>query len=380
MTPTRNAVQAGCDVALVISDLGGGGAQRVATTLANAWAREGRRVAVLTLAAPETDLFFVDPSVARHHLGGIGDSQGLVSKLGANLRRIIALRRALQIASPKVSVGFISPTNILLIIAATGLGMRVVISERNDPARQSFGLAWNVLRRLLYRFADVVTANSHSALDTMRAYVPAGKLAFAPNPVPPPSDGPTAELDAPTILAVGRLHRQKAYDVLLAAFALFAEGSPDWRLVVLGDGPLREALEARARDDGISPRVAFRGRVSDPYPYYRSADIFVLASRYEGMPNALLEAMSCGLPSIVTDASSGPLEYVAHEVTGLVVPTEDSLALAAAMDRLAGSRDLRRRLGLAAKARIADDGFTLAQITWESVLGFEPKEFRELAR
>ena len=68
--PTLNTDQDGCDVALVISDLGSGGAQRVATTLANAWARQGRRVAVLTLAAPETDFFFLDPAVARHHLGG----------------------------------------------------------------------------------------------------------------------------------------------------------------------------------------------------------------------------------------------------------------------------------------------------------------------
>ena len=361
----------GCDVALVIGDLGSGGAQRVVTTLANAWAGEGRRVAVLTLAAPETDFYFVDPAVARRHIGGIGDTRGLVAKLGANLRRVSALRRALSTASPKVVVSFIAPTNVLLILAATGLGLRVVISERNDPARQSFGWAWDALRRLLYRFADTVTANSRGALDTMRAYVPAGKLAFAPNPVPPPGGGPTAELDAPTILAVGRLHRQKAYDVLLAAFALFTERSPGWRLVVLGDGPLRETLEALAQRHGISPRVEFRGRVSDPYPYYRGADIFVLASRHEGMPNALLEAMSCGLPAIVTDASGGALEFVEHEVTGLVVPTEDPPALAAAMDRLAGSRDLRRRLGSAAKARIADDGFARALMTWDSILGFE---------
>lgn len=123
--------------------------------------------------------------------------------------------------------------------------------------------------------------------------------------------------------------------------------------------------------------MEFRGCVTDPYPYYRAADIFVLASRHEGMPNALLEAMSCALPSIVTDASSGPLEYVSHEVTGLVVPSENSLALAAAMERLAGDNGLQRRLGLAAKARIGNDGFAQALKVWESVLLFAPKECRE---
>ena len=369
----------GAELALVISDLGSGGAQRVATSLANAWARRGRRVAVLTLAAPETDFFSVDPAVARYHLGGIGGSQGIVAKLAANVRRIWTLRRALRKASPKVVVGFIAPTNVLLILAAIGLGLRVVIAERNDPARQSFGLAWDTLRRLLYRFADRVTANSHGALDTMRAYVPAEKLAFTPNPVNLPGDGPAAELDGPTILAVGRLHRQKAYDVLLAAFAQLAEGAPGWRLVVLGDGPLRETLETQARDDGISPLVEFLGCVSDPYPYYRGADIFVLASRHEGMPNALLEAMSCGLPSIVTDASSGPLEWVDDGRSGLVVPAEDPDSLAAALLRLVRDPDLRRKLGHEAKRRLA--GHHLASVLgkWDRALGLDPRTPDETA-
>jgi len=244
-----------------------------------------------------------------------------------------------------------------------------VISERNDPARQSLGSpAWDRLRRLCYRFADVTTANSHGAMATLASFVPKRRLAYVPNPVPRPPQVVPAGDDHPTVLSVGRLTRQKAHDVLLAAFAAVAAKHPAWRLHIAGTGELGDGLRAQAESLGLAERVSWLGAVADPYPYYYGAELFCLPSRFEGTPNAVLEAMSCGLPVVVSDRSGGAQDVVVDGESGLVVPADDSRALAAALDRLMGDAALRRRLGDNARARLAPHAPTAALAAWDDVL------------
>jgi glycosyltransferase involved in cell wall biosynthesis len=187
--------------------------------------------------------------------------------------------------------------------------------------------------------------------------------------MPQAAAGPHASLDKPTILAVGRLHRQKGLDVLLDAFARL--DAREWQIVLLGEGVERERLERQAQALGVADRVRFVGPVADPAPYYRAAQIFVLPSRHEGTPNALMEAMSFGLPAIVSDGSQGPLDLVSDGVTGLVIPVEDATALSAALRRLMDDQGLRARLSAGARAQMAalsarDDAFA----RWDAAVGF----------
>jgi glycosyltransferase involved in cell wall biosynthesis len=360
----RNAA----DVALVISDLKAGGAQRVAVLLANHWAAQRRKIVVVTQAGKEHDFFPLDSRVRRIVAGGIGESADPVRRALRNLQGITLLRHALVEAGAPVAVAFVGRTAVRAVLAAEGLNLRLVAAERNDPSRQSLGAPWDLLRRLLYRRADLVLANSRAGLEALRRFVPSEKLAFAPNPLPPPPVGAPAAKAGPCFLAVGRLHRQKAYDVLLGAFAMTAPRFPQWRLAALGDGELKAELAARALALGVADRVDWLGRQADPWPWLRAADVFVLPSRFEGTPNALLEAMSCGVAPIVSDATAGALEYVADGETGLVVPVDDDAALAAAMARLAGDPDLRARLGEAARRRVAALSFAEAVAAWERLL------------
>jgi glycosyltransferase involved in cell wall biosynthesis len=149
---------------------------------------------------------------------------------------------------------------------------------------------------------------------------------------------------------VTRLVEQKGLDVLLKAAALAFAKLPKWRLAILGDGPLREELQALARELGIAARVDWLGYVDNPIAYVKAAKFFVLTSRFEGSPNALLEAMACGLPSVVSDGSPGPLELIGDDA-GLVVPVEDVDATAAGIIALASDKSLRARLGEAAVKR-----------------------------
>jgi len=354
------------DAALVIESLGGGGAQHVASTLANRWAAAGRRVCIITLQGPETDVFALDPSVRRIVIGGARPSSSAWAGLAANLRRIAALRRALRESRAPVAIGFVGATNVLLVLAAMGLCLRTIVGERNDPERQILARPWNLLRRLVYPLAGTITANSAEALESLARFVPRRKLALAPNPL---REAPSAERAAktgPTVLAVGRLHPQKGFDLLLEAFARARVKFPDWRLVVLGEGDLKDQLRDQARALVIGDAVDWRGFVPDPFPWYRAADIFVLPSRYEGTANALLEAMSCGLPVVASEAAARGL--LKDGETGLVTPAGDTDALAAALGRLMDAPDLRAKLGAAARGQVAALGPDRAVAAWDKIV------------
>jgi glycosyltransferase involved in cell wall biosynthesis len=402
------------ELILVCNSLEAGGIERVVSTLANEWSRRGRRVCVVTMH-DRRNFFALDPRV--HHVvidrAGVtwiaelmrragdfferfaGLKSILLSLLGFRLHHFLAmrlwrfnfrfylayeawaLRRALACVESPVVVSLGTSVNIITLKACRGLGRRVIISERNDPRRLPMQKTWDWVARKLYQRADLVTANTRTALLDMREFVDERKLAFVPNPLVFPKgdggaaveDGGRAPCASPFILIVGRLVHDKAHDVLLEAFALLGEGFEDWRLVVVGEGRLKESLEGRAASLGVAARVDFHGVVPDPRPFYRAARVFALPSRVEGTPNALLEAMSCGLPVVVSDGPPGPQELVSHGETGLVVPVGDPRALAEALRRLARDEALGRRLGEAARERVREYDVPRALAAWESVVG-----------
>jgi GalNAc-alpha-(1->4)-GalNAc-alpha-(1->3)-diNAcBac-PP-undecaprenol alpha-1,4-N-acetyl-D-galactosaminyltransferase len=263
------------------------------------------------------------------------------------------LRAAIRASGASTVLSFVGSTNVLAVLASLGLGKRVIISERNDPARQSLGRIWDRLRHLVYPRADLVIANSQAAIATMKSYVPGKKLLWLPNPLRrAAAAAPPLDARKPFFLAAGRLDAQKAYDVLLAAFAQVARARNDIDLVILGSGPLRDVIETQARELKIADRVRLMGRVEDPFPFYRAALAFVHPARFEGLPNAVLEAMSEGLPPIVSDAQEGLRDIVQDGRSGLVVPVESAPALAAAMIRLMDEPQMRAVLSPGARASV----------------------------
>lgn len=136
----------------------------------------------------------------------------------------------------------------------------------------------------------------------------------------------------------------------------------------MGDGPERQSLEHQSADLGIAHAVTFAGFRSDPLTFMQRAAIFALPSRFEGMPNALLEAMAAGLPSVVSDASPGPLEMVTNGEHGLVVPRGDMRAFSAALEQLMLDPALRERQGAAAREKLRSLDWSAVEPHWRSVL------------
>jgi len=338
----KRRIDSNVSICMVINNLCSGGAQRVFTLLANSWADSGRTVYVISLDGTEEDFFELSKRVKHIVLDIKGPTKSVLKLNGLymTIKRISTLRRTIKRISPQVVLPFLGATNVLTILSTLRLNTRVVISERNDPALDRLGFGWDFLRRILYRYADVVSVNSKGALNTLKKYVPEHKLRFVPNPIL--FDDKMIEHGSRQneILAVGSMRYQKAYDVLLQACAIVFKQQPDWRLTIVGDGELNLQLRELAQELEIFDKVNWAGR-TNPVPHYNTARIFVQASRYEGTPNALLEAMAHRVPVIVSDASPGPLEYIKNEENGLVVPVEDAEALAKALIVLINNEDHR---------------------------------------
>jgi glycosyltransferase involved in cell wall biosynthesis len=219
-----------------------------------------------------------------------------------------------------------------------------------------------------YAGLDAVVVLSEPDVRDYRGMLRASTRVLAiPNAIPA-IEGPAAPLTAPTILAAGRLTRQKGFDRLIPAFAPVARRHPDWTLRICGRGPAAPRLRRLVAEHELSDRVLLLGAVKDLAREMAQASLFVLSSRFEGLPMVLLEAMRAGLPVASFDCPTGPREVVEHERTGLLVDEGDEAALAAAMLRLVEDEDARRRMGAAGRARAR--AFTMEAVgpRWEALL------------
>jgi glycosyltransferase involved in cell wall biosynthesis len=365
-------------LALVISALGAGGAERVIVTLANAWAARGWQVALITFETPGTQPYYpVDPRVALRQLGVPSVGHPRWRAIRQALRRVSALRQALRAAAPDVVISFLAKINVLTVLASRGLAFPVVVSERNNPERQRFRGTWSWLRERLYGTAWCVVTPSRGVLASFPAKIRArGRV--IPNPVDLASAA-IPRTGAARLVAVGRLVHQKGFDLLLQAFCRIAPEHPEWTLTIWGEGDQRAALEALCARLGLAERVRLPGLTERPGQWVEAADIFVLSSRYESFGNVITEAMVVGLPVIAFDCPWGPGDILRDGEDGLLVPPEDVDALAAAIRRLIADADLRRRLGAAAARNVQRFARDAIIAQWEALVA-EATRARQPAR
>jgi glycosyltransferase involved in cell wall biosynthesis len=334
---------------LVISSLERGGAERVISVLAGAWAERGEQVTLITFDDAEEPAYPLHPLVALRSLRVPNAlARNPFHALYRNVRRVWLLRRCIRQSRPNVVISFLDFPSIVTLLATRGLGVPVIVSERANPAFDDLKTTWRVLRRFMYPSAAALVCQTSAMVALLQQKIKVAGYAI-PNAVElPATANPGAakggDANARTTVAMGRLVPQKGFDLLLEAFARIAARHPEWSIKVLGKGPLKGKLEAQAESLGLKNRVSFVGVVSDPFPVLRAADLFVFPSRFEGFGNALAEAMACGLPVISFDCPAGPSDIIRNEVDGVLVPPDDVAGLANAMDRLMSDAAQREKL------------------------------------
>src|SRR5690606_21255405 len=327
--------------------------------------------------SPEHEAYTVPEGVDRRVLGLAGESGGKVSAALINLRRILRLRALIRKLRPQVVLGMMTTASVLAVAAAQRLPCRVIASEHTHPPSQGLPSMWQKLRRWAYPRAHAVVALTAGTAQWLEENVPGSKVSVIPNAVRWPLETSEPVLPPPAregrqrLLAVGRLHEHKGFDVLLRAFRQLSDFFPKWDLVILGEGELREELQTQIDESGLQDRVSMPGRVGNLADWYQESDLYVLSSRVEGLSNTLIEAMASGLPVVAFDCDTGPREIIRHDIDGVLVnPVEDDEALAAHLADLMGRPD--RRAGLGRRAIDVRDRFCTPRIMamWNQLFGF----------
>jgi len=237
---------------------------------------------------------------------------------------------------------------IVALIAALVPGVKIVIWEHFPVTNSVTKPRGRVARRIASVVASRIVTLTKSDKDLYATlYTAAERVTHIPNIVQSP--GATGKVRRREVLAMGRLSREKGFDLLLDAWALAMPLLPEWSLRIVGDGQMRNELVSQAGRLGIEDRVIFAPFSDDPFSLYSECGIFVLSSRFEGLPFVLIEAMTCGTPCISFDCPNGPREVIQSGVNGLLVPAEEVNVLASSIVKLGANPVLRQRLGDAAR-------------------------------
>jgi glycosyltransferase involved in cell wall biosynthesis len=333
--------------------MGQGGADRVTLTLLQTLDRSLFDVSLVLMRAEGEFVADVPDDVIVHSL--------CASSIATAW---LPLSRLLHAAQPDILFSTSSGTNLIAVIARALARQRsrLILSERNVLFHGPVTLKRMVvvlLKRWLYERADLITSVSQGVKDDMiaRLRIPADRISVVYNPVvtedieslaAEPVTHPWFQEDVPIILGVGRLIHQKDFQVLIRAFA-DVRRTRVARLVILGDGPLRDELLRLAKSYNVENDVSLPGFDKNPFKYMAGCTIFVLSSREEGLPGVLIQAMACGAAVISTDCPAGPSEIIAPDVDGRLVPVGDVKALAEAIADLLKHPDVRQRLGRRAR-------------------------------
>jgi glycosyltransferase involved in cell wall biosynthesis len=357
-------------IVVVIPHLGLGGAERVCTLLCNCWAELGHSVSAITFEAWGAKPFFgLDQRVKQHHANALNSASSLPVRIAVNARRLWRLRSSLRSVRPDVIVAFMTEASVVTVVAALGLGIPVVVTERNQPDRPGLGTIRRLARRLSYPLASamIVQTNEIACWARARFRLPVHVL---PNPVQnSPIERITKRDDGQVIVAAGRLVHQKGFDILIDSFARVAESHPMWQLVIYGTGPEQHRLEAQIERLSLNGRVSLAGLTNDIEGVLKGADLFVLASRFEGYPNVLLEALSLGCPVIASECPGGTSEILEKGRHGLLVPVGDVTRLAQGLDRMMSDTALRAHYAAHGPQAVAHLSLEAVGSRWLELLG-----------
>jgi len=328
----------------VIPNLEGGGAERVMVWLCNTLCDEkGWDVELLTFSSPGRIPFYsVSKGVVLTQLG-LSGSAGKFLAIGNFLRRVFAVRRKIKEVKGRVVLSFLDMNNVLVLLASIGLGRKVIVSERIDPEYQSFPRFGVMLRNLTYPLASGVVVQTQKVADSyLNRYLK--QIRVIPNPIILKQSTKRCQKEK-LILNVGRLHSQKGQDILLNAFARIQSEFPDWNLLILGEGENRDSLELEIDRLGLTDRVSIPGQAREVEAEFRKSSIFAFPSRFEGFPNALVEAMWIGLPCIAFKGVSGVDDLIDDGFSGILVDRESVECFSKALKQLMSNHELRESLG-----------------------------------
>ncbi|MBQ0027619.1 MAG: glycosyltransferase [Lachnospiraceae bacterium] len=342
-------------IAFYIGSLGKGGAERVIRNLALFFYEQGYDVFMVTKLREEVE-YELRPEITRI-IADITDAEDTGKRLGNLLARIKKLKEIWKEIKPDIIVSFIRKNNLMAIASAMPLKIPVVVSVRSAPERELAGKGVKQLTFAMFGRAAGIVLQTTQAME----YFPKRlqkKAVILPNSINREfaeyldNMGEVSQGNKTSdfrVITVGRIDDNKNQKMLVEAFVQVCGSDSKWTLHLYGDGESRQKVEAIAKASNVADKIVFHGVVDNIPEEMSKADIFVLPSKVEGMPNALIEAMAMGKACISTDCPcGGPADLIENEVSGILIRVDDKEGLARALAGLMEDADRRQALGIMA--------------------------------
>lgn len=355
------------NILFFIPRMGSGGAERVISVLSNSFVEKGHTVHIAQLIQSES-FYPLDERVTLSDMSiSIRRTNQLVAlwdQARFFFKGVRYIKREIKQKHPDVVIAFMRQSGIMMWVARMfGCKTKLICSERNDPTAQN-ALVRFIMRRV-YKSSDLLVCQGQAVSDYFSSVK---NKVVIPNPINGETLADRAEALVSRVVAVGRLDKQKNFELLIKSFASVQPNVPEYRLDIYGEGPQRNLLQNLIDSKNMQKHICLCGAKKNVQELIADAELFVMSSDYEGFPNALLEAMSIGLPVISTDFSTGIARELIESENGLIVPVGDQEAMTKAIAELLSDDERRARMGKCNRAKC--EKFYIPQIIekWEDAI------------
>lgn len=328
-------------IGFLIKNLSSGGAERATVSLANYFANHSQEVEIITFGGSDSFYPLDEKIKVRSANFDEIDRSSFFSKINGFIKRIISVRRIVKMSGLDVLIGMSFAMTWYTVLATVFTGTKSVGTERSNPYIYKATKLNTFLRKLFYNFTDGYVFQTRRAAEFF-GEKKADRDVIIPNAIfnetvytlSPPAERKKI------ICATGRLIKLKRFDLLIDAFANIADKIPDYMLFIFGEGEEKDNLQEQINRLSLSRRVFLAGTDPQAVRFVNHASVFVLSSDFEGMPNALLEALAMGVPCVSTRCEMGPDELIEGGVNGILTEVGNKKQLADAILRIIKNPDL----------------------------------------
>lgn len=340
------------NILICINSLVKGGAERVVANLAN-YLSSKDNVTIITLTNYEIQYKFnsnIKIIPLDKKLKNSYDDQNkiykFVTKIPRTLIRIKRMRKNIDVQNPDIIISFLPESSFLTLYNKNKNKKKVIVTVRNDPKVEYSSKLYNFFMRKLYPKADGFVFQTKLAQEYFKDIIHCESKVI-PNPIDPSYIRKSYEGERKKeIVAVGRFTEQKNFPLLIETFSTLSKEFSEYRLIIYGEGNLRNKLEEIVKSFRLEEKVSFPGVVNNLKDKIYESALFVLPSLYEGMPNSLMEAMALGIPVIATDCPcGGPRMLIKNNVNGKLVTVNNKIELKNAIEEILGNKDMSKKLG-----------------------------------
>lgn len=346
-----------------IDSLGIGGAERVLSNLASGMAKRGHKVTLINDYETEHMEYPLAGNIGRYF---IGDRQhGFICR---TIKRVLELRKIIQNERPDIVISFKKGPNYRLIMTKIITGCKVIVSVRSASIREYGKGLKRIIALFMFHFADgIVFQTEEEAAYFTQADRKKSVIIY--NPIREDFFVTKWSESENRVICVGRLENVKRPFLLLEAFKNIKDEFPNTELAFLGDGCLKDSMMSYCEKHCLNHRVVFLGKVEDVPVELAKSRIYVLCSEWEGLPNALMEAMAVGVPVIATDCiGGGPRSLIRNNGEGMLIKSENVDDLTCALRVLLSDASKRKEMSMEEKKRAQDFREEVILEKWETYI------------